>query len=85
MDDHSDYGAPLEQAISDVLATGRFASRDDLLREGARIVTEREMLRATLHAKIEQGLADADAGRMVPIEQVMEEMRMRWSPQRRFA
>lgn len=80
MDDHSDYGAPLEQAISDVLATGRFASRDDLLREGARIVTEREMLRATLHAKIEQGLADADAGRMVPIEQVMEEMRTRWSP-----
>lgn len=81
MDDHSDYGAPLEQAISDVLATGRFASRDDLLREGARIVTEREMLRATLHAKIEQGLADADAGRLVPIEQVMEEMRTRWSPQ----
>ncbi|MET3724653.1 ribbon-helix-helix domain-containing protein [Sphingomonas trueperi] len=81
MDDHSDYGAPLEQAISDVLATGRFASRDDLLREGARIVTEREMLRAALHAKIEQGLADADAGRMVPIEQVMEEMRTRWSPQ----
>ncbi|WP_084583946.1 ribbon-helix-helix domain-containing protein [Sphingomonas azotifigens] len=80
MDDHSDYGAPLEQAISDVLATGRFASRDDLLREGARIVTEREMLRATLHAKIEQGLADADAGRLVPIEQVMEEMRTRWSP-----
>jgi len=80
MDDHSDYGAPLEQAISDVLATGRFASREDLLREGARIVTEREMLCATLHAKIEQGLADADAGRLVPIEQVMEEMRTRWSP-----
>lgn len=79
MDDHADYGAPLEQAISDLVASGRYRSRDDLLREGARIVTEREMLRATLHAKIEQGLADADAGRMVPIENVMEEMRTRWS------
>jgi antitoxin ParD1/3/4 len=81
MDDHSDYGAPLEQAISDLVATGRYTSRDDLLREGARIVTERERLRAEFHAKIEQGLADADAGRMTPIEDVMAKFEKRWSRQ----
>lgn len=79
MEEHSDFGAPLEQAISDLVASGRYTSRDDVLREGARIVTERERLLADLHAKIEQGLADADAGRVIPIEDVIAKFEKRWS------
>ena len=29
--------------------------------------------------KIERGLADADAGRVIPQEQVLEELRRKWS------
>lgn len=79
MEDPFDLGPQLEQAVSDIVASGRFASKGDIVREGVRIVAEQEMLRAELHAKIEQGLADADAGRLIPIEQVMEEMRTRWT------
>jgi antitoxin ParD1/3/4 len=78
MDGNVDLGAKLEQAVADLVDSGRYRSRDELLREGARLIHEREARLAAIHAKIEQGIADADAGRLTPIEDVIAEFKERY-------
>lgn len=86
MDGSVDLGAKLEQAVADLVERGRYGSRDELLREGARLIHERESRRAAIYAKIEEGIADADAGRLIPIEDIIAEFSERYrDPARRSA
>lgn len=75
-------GADFEAKVDALVAQGRFASREDVVREGLRLIEERdaetERLRADLIAMLEEGLADVEAGRTYPIEDVMSEMEMRY-------
>ena len=73
-----DLGAALEQVVTDLLHSGRYNSKSEVLREGVRLVQEREARLAALDAAIAKGLADADAGRVRPAEAVFEELRAQY-------
>lgn len=74
MASNANLGERLEAFVDEMVKTGRFQSRGDVLREGVRMVEERENRLAALDAAIERGLADADAGRIKPIEEVAERL-----------
>lgn len=65
----ADLGRQLEGYISKLVASGRYNSKSEVLREGVRLVQERETKLAALDASIARGLSDADADRTSPAEQ----------------
>ncbi len=67
----ADLGLQLESFVSRLVETGRYNSKSEVLREGVRLVQEREARLAALDGSIERGLADADAGRTQPAEGVL--------------
>ena len=70
----ADLGQPLEAVVAELVANGRFGSSNDVLREGVRLVQEREARRTALQAAIDEGLADMAAGRTRPAEDVFAEL-----------
>ncbi|MEA2888200.1 MAG: antitoxin ParD1/3/4 [Bradyrhizobium sp.] len=62
----ADLGTSLEKFVTKLVATGRYGSKSEVLREGVRLIQERETRLAALDASIARGLADADAGRITP-------------------
>jgi antitoxin ParD1/3/4 len=71
---HADLGPQLEAFVSELIASGRYRSPDEVLREALRLFQERETELAALDAAIERGLADADAGRVTPAAEVFDEL-----------
>lgn len=65
-----DLGSQLESIVSRLVSEGRYNSRSEVLREGVRLVHEREARIASLDAAIARGVADADAGRVADIDSV---------------
>ncbi len=59
----ADLGEALESFVTKLVASGRYHSKSEVLREGVRLIQERETRLAALDAAIARGLADADAGR----------------------
>ena len=74
MPSSADLGPHLERYVSDLVKTGRYNSRSEVLREGVRLVEEREKRLAALDAAIARGLADADAGRVKPLQEVADRL-----------
>lgn len=66
----ANLGKHLETYVTELVKTGRYNSRSEVLREGVRLVEEREKRLTVLDAALARGLADADAGRTVPLETV---------------
>lgn len=75
----ADLGSTLENYVSKLVEQGRYNSKSEVLREGVRLVQEREQKFAALNAAIERGIADADAGRLLPAEEVFTELKARYS------
>jgi len=67
-------GEQLEAFITEAVKNGRYGSRSEVLREGVRLVQEREAKWVRFDAEIQKGLDDLDAGRSMPIEQVFDEL-----------
>ena len=67
----AELGETLETFVTRIVASGRFNSKSEVLREGVRLVQEREARLAALDAAITRGLAEADAGLGRPAEEVM--------------
>ena len=59
----ADLGKQLETYIQQLVDTGRYGSKSEVLREGVRLVQDRETRLAALDASIMRGVADAEAGR----------------------
>jgi antitoxin ParD1/3/4 len=70
----ADLGEALEGFVTKLVATGRYHSKSEVLREGVRLVQEREARLAALDASIARGLADVDAGRVKPGSSVFERL-----------
>jgi antitoxin ParD1/3/4 len=73
-----DLGKPLEKYVSGLVKSGRYNSKSEVLREGVRLLQERETRLVALDASIARGIADADAGRMRPAHQVFDELEARY-------
>jgi antitoxin ParD1/3/4 len=74
----ADLGDALESFVTKLVATGRYNSKSEVLREGVRLVQEREARLATLDAAIARGLADADAGRVRPAGEVFDRLEAKY-------
>lgn len=70
----ADLGAALEKVVNDLVENGRYNSKSEVLREGVRLVEEREARLRELDAALAAGQADIDAGRTKPIEEVFERL-----------
>lgn len=67
----ADLGAVLEKVVNDLVENGRYNSKSEVLREGVRLVQERE---SRLREALERGLADIEAGRTKPLEEVAQRL-----------
>jgi antitoxin ParD1/3/4 len=69
-----DLGRELEKFVSALIKSGRYNSKSEVLREGVRLIQERETRLAALDAAIARGLADGEAGREKPLGTVFERL-----------
>jgi antitoxin ParD1/3/4 len=74
----ADLGLQLESFVSRLVETGRYNSKSEVLREGVRLVQEREARLAALDGSIACGLADADAARTKPAEGVFDRLEAKY-------
>ena len=74
----ADLGKPLERFVSGLVASGRYNSKSEVLREGVRLVQEREARLTALDLSIERGLAQADAGVSVPAAAVFDRLEAKY-------
>jgi antitoxin ParD1/3/4 len=75
----ADLGEKLEAVVNDLVANGRYNSKSEVLREGVRLVQEREAALARIDAALAEGLADVRAGRTRPAEEVFAELRAKYA------
>lgn len=74
-----DLGKQLESFVTDLVKSGRYNSRSEVMREGVRIIHERETRLAALQASLERGMADSLAGRVHDLDEVEAELVARYS------
>jgi antitoxin ParD1/3/4 len=67
-------GDKLEAFISQAVRNGRYGSRSEVLREGVRMIQEREKRLEQLDQALAQGLADIEAGRIEDADLVFERL-----------
>jgi len=75
----ADLGEVLESFVTKLVESGRYHSKSEVLREGVRLVQEREARLAALDASIARGLADADAGRLRSSSEVFDRLEAKHS------
>lgn len=73
----ADLGEALEKFLTTLVASGRYHSKSEVLREGVRLIQEREARLAALDAAIARGLDDADAGRVKSSSEVFDRLEAR--------
>jgi len=75
----ADLGEALERFVNKLVASGRYHSKSEVLREGVRLIQDREARLAALDASIARGLADADAGRVKPGSEVFDRLEAKFA------
>ncbi len=74
----ADLGPVLENYVSKLVEEGRYNSKSEVLREGLRLVQEREARLAALNASLDRGLADSEAGRVTDAEEVFTRLEAKY-------
>lgn len=74
----ADLGQTLEKFVAGLVETGRYNSKSEVLREGVRLIQDRETRLAALDAAIALGLAEADAGLGSPAAEVLARLEARY-------
>lgn len=71
-------GEQLEAFITEAVKTGRYGSRSEVLREGVRLVQEREAKWARFAAEIQKGLDSADRGELFDADEVFDRLERKY-------
>ncbi len=74
----ADLGSKLEEFVTSLVATGRYNSKSEVLREGVRLIQDREAQLAAYDAAIMEGVREADAGLGTPIEEVFDRLESKY-------
>lgn len=74
----ADLGKQLEGFVASLVPTGRYNSKSEVLREGVRLIQDRETRLAALYASVARGLADADAGKTRATEGVFDRLEAKY-------
>lgn len=72
----ADLGEKLEAVVADLVKNGRYNSKSEVLREGVRLVQEREAALAKLWRELDRGLESARTQPLIPIEDLVAELKM---------
>jgi len=71
-------GEHFESFAAQMVQSGRYNNTSELVREGLRIIEERERRLASLDAALERSRADAKAGRVKPAEDVFDRLEAKY-------
>lgn len=74
----ADLGSQLESFVTKLVETGRYNSKSEVLREGIRLVQEREARLAVLDQALARGIEDAEAGRAKPLTDVVARLERKY-------
>ncbi len=74
----ADLGNQLETYVTTLVKSGRYHSKSEVLREGVRLIQEREARLAALDAAIARGVSDADAGWVKPAAEVFDRLEAKY-------
>jgi antitoxin ParD1/3/4 len=75
----AELGQSLEKFITRLVKSGRYGSKSEVLREGVRLIQEREARLAALDTAIARGLEDVRKGRSKPAEDVFTRLQARYA------
>jgi antitoxin ParD1/3/4 len=81
----ADLGSQLEGFVSKLVETGRYNSKSEVLREGIRLIQEREARLAVLDQALAKGIADAEAGRTKPAGDALARLEAKYEAMARVA
>ena len=73
----ADIGEKLEAVVNDLVANGRYNSKSEVLREGVRLVQEREAALAKFYVDLDHSLDQANRGELHGAEEVFDDLRRR--------
>jgi antitoxin ParD1/3/4 len=73
-----ELGAELEKFVASLMKSGRYKSKGEVIREGLRLLQQREKQLAALDAANARGIADAEAGRVKPLGQVFDRLEAKY-------
>lgn len=71
----------LEAYVTELIENGRYHSKSEVLREGVRLIQDRETRLAALDAAIAQGVADAESDRTKPAAEVFDRLEQKYKSQ----
>lgn len=74
----AELGNQLEDFVAKLVESGRYNSKSEVLREGVRLIQDREAKLAALDASIARGLADAESGRVVDAEEFFDRLERKY-------
>lgn len=74
----ADLGQQLEAFVARLVETGRYTSQSEVLREGVRLIRDREVRIAALDASIARGIKQADAGQTKVAEEVFDRLERKY-------
>jgi antitoxin ParD1/3/4 len=63
----ADLGPKLENFVAKLVESGRYNSKSEVLREGIRLIQEREARLAVLDQALARGIDDDEVGRIKPL------------------
>lgn len=67
-------GEQLEAFITEAVKNGRYGSRSEVLREGVRLVQEREARWARFDAEVQKAINSSERGESIPLEEAFDEL-----------
>ena len=75
----AELGKVLEKYVGKLVEQGRYNSKSEVLREGVRLLQEREQRLLALNAAVERGVQDIREGRTVPAEEVFDRLEAKYA------
>ena len=74
----ADLGPKLESFVAQLVESGRYNSKSEVLREGIRLIQEREMRLAVLDQALTRGIDDEETGRTKPLADVVARLERKY-------